>query len=84
MGNKTDKEGNCFLFSEFTARCKNKEWRFFYEVQKGKCIIISNRDSGRSDANPTRCAFASIDNPFYGQSTGVWSPDCVGNYQYAN
>lgn len=30
------------------------------------------------------CALASINNPYSGQSTGVWSPDSVGNAPHAN
>lgn len=30
------------------------------------------------------CALASIDNPYSGASTGVWSPDTVGRYPHAN
>ncbi len=36
------------------------------------------------NVGPTRCALASIDNPFPGQSTGVWSPDSVGSYPFCN
>lgn len=30
------------------------------------------------------CALAAINNPYSGQSTGVWSPDTVGSYPHAN
>lgn len=30
------------------------------------------------------CALASIANPYSGWSTGVWSPDSIGSYPYAN
>lgn len=30
------------------------------------------------------CALASINNPYSGQSTGVWSPDSVGKAPHAN
>lgn len=30
------------------------------------------------------CALATLNNPYTGQSTGVWSPDTVGSYIHAN
>lgn len=48
-------------------------------------LIWEHRDKdGNTQYGQTICALASKYNPFDGQSTGVWSPDSIGSYPFAN